>query len=185
MTKQETMAIMAILREAYPIYYRDKTKDEIITSVNLWAEMFADDDVNIVKASIKAFIASDTKGFPPVIGQIKHQIQKLITTEEMTEVHAWDLVSKAIRNGTYGSEEEFEKLPTVIQKAIGSPDRLREWSGVEPSEVQTVVASNFMRSYRAKLAHEQEHDRLPNDVKQIMAQLQQKQRLELSDGRRS
>ena len=182
MTKQETMAIMAILREAYPLYYRDKTKDEIITSVNLWAEMFADDDVNLVKASIKAFIASDTKGFPPVIGQIKHQIQKLITPEEMTEVHAWDLVSKAIRNSAYGSEEEFAKLPPVIQKAIGSPDRLREWSGVEPSEVQTVVASNFMRSYRAKLAHEQEHGRLPNDVKQMMAQLQQKQRLELADG---
>ena len=182
MTKQETMAVMAILREAYPLYYRDKTKDEIIKSVNLWAEMFSDDDVNIVKASIKAFIASDTKGFPPVIGQIKHQIQKLLAPEDMTEVHAWDLVSKAIRNGTYGAEEEFEKLPIVIQKAIGSPDRLREWSGVEPSEVQTVVASNFMRSYRAKLAHEEEYSRLPNDVKQMMAQLQQKQRLELSDG---
>lgn len=175
MTKQETMAMMAILREAYPLYYRDKTKDEIISSVNLWAEMFADDDANLVIASIKAFIASDTKGFPPVIGQIKHQIQKLTEPEELGENEAWSLVSKAVGNSFYNSVEEFEKLPPVVRQSVGSARMLQEWAQMDASEVQSVVASNFMRTYRVKLKYAKEYRALPNDIKALTDKMHEKQ----------
>ena len=168
MNKFETIGIMAILKEAYPMYYRDKSKEELNVAVSLWAEMFADDDINLVKASIKSYIANDVKGFPPVIGQIKHSLHKIIEPEQLTEIQAWDLVSKAIRNGCYNSVEEFNKLPSTIQKSIGSADRLREWSQVELKDVQTVISSNFMRSYKVKLENEREYSKLPNDVKQLI-----------------
>lgn len=175
MTKQETMAIMAILREAYPLYYRDKTKDELTASVNLWASMFAEDDPRLVQSAIKAWIATDTKGFPPVIGQIKHQIQKLTEPEELGENEAWDLVSKAIGNGFYNSVEEFEKLPPVVRQSVGSARMLQEWAQMDASEVQSVVASNFMRTYRVKLKHAKEHRALPNDIKALMDKMHEKQ----------
>jgi len=169
LNKVETMGIMAILREAYPYYYKDKPKDELNAAVNLWAEMFAEDDFSLVKAAVKAYIANDIKGFPPVIGQIKNYIHKLVEPEQITEVEAWGLVSKALSNGCYNSTEEFNKLPALIQKAIGSADRLREWSQVPVDEVQTVISSNFMRSYKAKAKSQQEYERLPDDVKQLLS----------------
>ena len=175
MTKQETMAIMAILREAYPLYYRDKTKDELTASVNLWASMFAEDDPRLVQSAIKAWIATDTKGFPPVIGQIKDQMRRLSEPEQMCENEAWDIVSRAIGDSNYGSAEQFEQLPTVIQKSVGSARQLQEWAQMDASDVQTVVASNFMRSYRVKIKHEQEYNALPADIKQMLGDLEEKQ----------
>ena len=175
MTKQETMAIMAILREAYPMYYKDKSKDELTASVNLWASMFAEDDPRLVQSAIKAWIATDTKGFPPVIGQIKDRMRKLTETEQMCESEAWNLVSRAIGNGFYNSVEEFAKLPPVIQKSVGSARQLQEWAQMDASDVQTVVASNFMRSYRVKIKHEQEYNALPADIKQMLGDLEEKQ----------
>lgn len=162
---------MAILKEAYPFYYKDKSKEELIASVNLWFELFKDDDVNLVKAAIKAHIASDTKGFPPVIGQIKDKLYKLTANEEKTEQEAWYLVNRAIRNSAYHATEEFEKLPKTIQEVIGGPSQLKEWSQLEVSKVQTVVASNFMRSYTVKVERKQEFQALPNDVKAVIENL--------------
>lgn len=175
MTRQETMAIMAILREAYPMYYKDKTKEELASSVNLWASLFEDDDPRLVQAAIKAHIVSDTKGFPPVIGQIKNQIQKLTEPEEMGETEAWALVSRAIGNGFYGAVEEFEKLPPVIRQSVGSARMLQEWAQMDASEVQSVVASNFMRTYRVKLKYAKEYRALPNDIKELTDKMHEKQ----------
>lgn len=169
------MAIMAILREAYPMYYKDKSKDELTASVNLWASMFAEDDPRLVQSAIKAWIATDTKGFPPVIGQIKDKMRRLSEPEQMCENEAWDIVSRAIGDSNYGSVEQFEQLPPVIQKSVGSARQLQEWAQMDASEVQTVVASNFMRSYRVKIKHEQEYNALPNDVKELTDKMHEKQ----------
>jgi len=169
MNKFETIGIMAILKEAYPMYYRDKSKEDLNVAVSLWLEMFADDDINIVKASIKAYIANDVKGFPPVIGQIKNSMHKLTEPAQLSEIEAWGLVSKAISNSCYNALEEFKKLPPIIQKTIGSSDRLREWSMVEIDTLQSVISSNFMRSYKVKSQNEQEYQKLPNDIKQLIS----------------
>lgn len=178
MKKTETMAIMAILKEAYPMYYRDKTKEELSTAINLWTEMFVDDDVNLVKAAVKAYIANDVKGFPPVIGQIKASLHKITQPEQLTEQEAWDLISKAIKNSTYHATEEYEKLPKLLQRVIGSPSQLKEWSQVPTDTVQSVVASNFMRSYKVRAANEQEYQKLPSDIKALIGNLSEKLKLE-------
>lgn len=177
MKKSETVAIMAILKEAYPMYYKDKTKDELNTAINLWTEMFADDDVNLVKAAVKAYIANDIKGFPPVIGQIKQSLHKITEPEQLTEQEAWNLISRAIKNSAYHATEEYQKLPPIIQKVI-TPEQLKEWSQMEVGAVQSVVASNFMRSYKVRAANEQEYQKLPIDIKALINNVSEKLRLE-------
>lgn len=171
MTIQETSAIMDVLSVAYPHYYKNQTDDERFIAAQLWAEMFKDDNPAHVAAAVKAFITGDKKGFPPSIGAIKDRIYKLSHPDEMSEMEAWGLVSKAIGNGTYGSEEEFEKLPPVIQRIIGSPSALRDWAQLPADTVESVIQSNFMRSYRAKAASVKEYDMLPESVKSIVGQL--------------
>ena len=41
MTRQEALAIMAMLKTAYPSFYKDLSKEELSAAVNLWATMFS------------------------------------------------------------------------------------------------------------------------------------------------
>lgn len=68
MNKKETATLMAIIKTAYPEYYRNQT--DLIDAVNLWAEMFTKDDATLIAKAVKKFIKTDSKGFPPKIGQI-------------------------------------------------------------------------------------------------------------------
>ena len=168
MTREDTIKILSVLRGAYPAFYRDITKQEAESTIALWASMFEEEPYELVGAAVKAFISADAKGFPPAIGQIKERIRQITTKEEMTEQEAWAFVSKALRNSTYGSEEEFKKLPPEIQAVVHDPGQLRQWALSPADEVETVIASNFQRSFRVKQKTIKEYLALPTSVKQLM-----------------
>ena len=178
MTKIETATIMMVLQTAYPNFYKKQSEREIEMATNLWSEMFADDDAGLVTAAVKSFIITDDKGFPPVIGVIKNKIADLKNADEMTEYEAWNLVKKAVSNGIYGSSEEFAALPAVLQRLVGSANKLREWGQMESETLESVVGSNFMRSYKARAKHEREYAMLPSDVKKFMSGLAERMNLD-------
>lgn len=171
MTREETLAIMSVLKAAYPAYYKDMNRAEAERVVGLWTEMFRDDPVEQVALAVKGYIANDLKGFPPHIGAIKNALVKLRTPNEMTELEAWGYVQRAVRNGIYGAQREFDALPPVVQRLVGSPNQLKEWAMMESDVVNSVVASNFQRSYKARAANEREMLALPGDVKAAMAEI--------------
>ena len=171
MTTDETLAIMGVLKAAYPAYYRDMSRKDAEGVVSLWQTMFADEPAAVVAAAVKAHIATDKKGFPPHIGAIKEAIVKVTQPQEMTELEAWGLVQRAVSNGIYGAQKEFDKLPPVLQRLVGSPNQLKEWAMMDADTVSSVVASNFQRSYKARAANERELLALPSDVRQTMERL--------------
>ena len=171
MTRDETIDLLSILKAAYPNFYKDMTRKDADHVISLWFEMFKDEPATLVGIAVKRHIATDTKGFPPHIGAIKDAIVKIQQPEEMTELEAWGLVQKALRNGYYGAQEEYDKLPPVIQRLVGTPNQLREWAQMDAEVVSSVVASNFQRSYKARAAHEREFLALPSDVKDTMLQI--------------
>lgn len=179
MNKKETATLMAILKVAYPQYY--SRQDEVITAVNLWADMFKDDDFQLVSAAIKSFIASDVKGFPPSIGAIKAYITKITSPDEITEQEAWSIIKKALSNSAYNSKDEFARLPPEIQRLVGAPSQLKEWATIDISQLDTVVASNFMRSYKCRIKSIKEFQALPNEVKQFIGKIGGNMSLELPD----
>lgn len=167
MTRQETGIIMDILTTAYPTFYNGRNAPDMRMTVNLWAEMFAEDDVKIVAAAVKALIATDDKGFPPHIGAVKGRIRQISNPDEMTEQEAWALISKALRDGYYNAEAEFAKLPPLVQDVVHDPRQLREWSMMDETTVQSVVASNVQRSFRAKAQSRRDFEALPKDVQAL------------------
>jgi hypothetical protein len=167
MTRQETGIIMDILTTAYPAFYNGRNAPDMRMTVNLWAEMFAEDDVKIVAAAVKALIATDDKGFPPHIGAVKGRIRQISNRDEMTEQEAWALISKALRDGYYNAEAEFAKLPPLVQDVVHDPRQLREWSMMDEATVQSVVASNVQRSFRAKAQSRRDFEALPKDVQAL------------------
>ena len=168
MDKFETTSILAVLKAAYPKFYQGLSLEEANSIVNLWAEMFADDPAEIVATAVKAMIASRNSNFPPNIGEVKEQIRKITTPDSMTEQEAWSKIYKAIVNTGYDSKAEFDKLPKSLQRLVGSPQQLFEWSMMDVTTVQSVEASNVMRSFRAIQAQEQEQAKLPQSVKRFL-----------------
>lgn len=171
MTIEETGAVMDILQAAYPRYYSGPSAPNPEQAVSLWATMFAGDDLQLVLAAVKAFIATDAKGFPPHIGAIKAKLRQLTAPQEATELEAWGMVYRAICNSAYNSEQEFSKLPKMIQGIVGDPRQLREWAVMDSDTVQSVIASNFQRSYRARAQHEREFAAMPEDVRALASSL--------------
>lgn len=165
MTKQETAKILAVIAEVYPTFAKDRNLEN---TVEIWARFFEDEPYEAVNAAVAQFIATDLKGFAPSIGQIKAAIHTVAGVEEMSEVEAWGLVAKACSNSLYNSESEFAKLPPVIREVVGSPSVLRLWSQSEPEEFNTVISSNFMRSYRVRAAHAKEREMLPASIKAML-----------------
>lgn len=171
MTREDTIKILSILKAAYPSFYKTMTKDEAEGTIQLWSSMFGDDDVLLVINAVKAFIATDEKGYPPVIGVIKKKMREISQPDTMTEMEAWNYIKNAVRNSLYNSKEEYDKLPPTIQKVVGSHNILREWSLIDTNQFDTVIQSNFMRSYKARAEKEKEYLALPQSVREFSKQI--------------
>lgn len=171
MNNEQTTQALAILKAAYPDSFRGMTRQDAEAMIALWSRQFKEDDPRIVGAAIDRLIANRTSNFTPTIGEVKAEIQKIKSPQMLSETEAWALVSKACQNGYYGYREEFAKLPPEVQRAVGRPEQLREWSVVDVKEFQTVIASNFMRGYKTIQAREKENEALPASVKELIEEL--------------
>ena len=63
MTIEETGAIMDVLKAAFPQFHKEQTEEEQLDSIKLWTDMFAEDELALVAAAVKAYIATEKKGF--------------------------------------------------------------------------------------------------------------------------
>lgn len=182
MTEQETELVMAVLHAAYPYFYRGASAADIDAAIKLWSMMFAADPYREVDAAVKSLIATKVEGYPPTISAVKDEIQKLheAANGALTPQEAWALVDKATRNGYWGYKKEFDALPPLVQKAVGAPEQLKAWAKMSEETVQSVVASNFMRTYRTIEAREREDAKLPPEVHAYISALADK--LALTDG---
>ena len=162
MTRDETVNIIRVMVDSYPNYKPNNLSE----TVDVWQMMLSDYDYNLVSMALKSYILSDTSGFAPAIGQIVAKMHAITQPQELNEMEAWSLVSKAIRNSIYNASDEYAKLPPIVQKAVGLPSQLMQWA-IDDSYNESVVSSNFMRCYRIELAREKELSMLPEDARQI------------------
>ena len=179
MTRKETVKIIRIICDCYPNYKPNNLSE----TVDVWQLMLEGYDYSQVSVALKAYVTSDSSGFAPNIGQLVAKIQTISQPQELDGLTAWGLVSKALRNGYYGAVEEFNKLPPLVQKAVGLPDNLKNWATSDYNAIETVIQSNFLRTYESVVKRENEINRMPNDIKSLieatnqgsyMAQIEQK-----------
>lgn len=161
MTHQGVVNLFKVMTYTYTNFHPADIENAIVIWENLLRGF---EDADVAKA-LEAYILSDTKGFAPSIGQIVDIMSQ--NPQEMSELEAWGLVNRAIRNGNYGAEEEFAKLPDVIRAAIGDPAQIREWASMPVESVQSVAQSNFMRSYRAVQERERKAAKMPADIARL------------------
>lgn len=163
MTRDETKKIIAIIVTAFPNY---NPKDLSMT-VDVWNEMLKDYSYKDVAIALKTYIATNTSGFAPSIGQLIEKMNVVNEMNELSEMEAWAIVSKAIRDSIYHSKERFEEFPDDIKKAVGSHENLKAW-GMDENYNENVTQSHFLRCYRSVLERKKEVAKLPSEVRQLI-----------------
>ena len=178
MSREETKKIIAIMIASYPHYKPDDMQMTLVA----WDEMLRDYDYRTVAVALKTFIATDTSGFAPSIGQIIDNIAKVTVPSSMGESEAWALVRKAIENGAYNSQREFDRLPGEIQKAVGSANQIHAWA-IDENYNEGVISSNFMRAYRTECKRQEEYNRMPKDIRARIEALNGSERVMIDEKR--
>lgn len=163
MTENEAKKLLAVMTVTYPNY----KLANVDFAAKVWSDMLGEFTYSQAGAALKAYIRSDTSGFAPTPGQIISQIVKMVIPEELNEMEAWALVSKAIRNSGYNAAEEFSKLPALVQAAVGAPEQLRTWA-LDQNYNETVVSSNFIKTYRVSLSRQSELAKMPEEIKRAI-----------------
>lgn len=142
MTRDETKNIIGMMASAWPNF----SPTNIRGTVDLWAGLMEPYPYQAILAALRSYMVED-HAFAPAPGQLLAYLPK--GDDGRSDLEAWGLVRKALRNGNYGAEDEFAKLPPDVQRAVGSPAQLRAWAAAPEEETETVMQSNFLRSYRA------------------------------------
>jgi uncharacterized protein YcgL (UPF0745 family) len=175
MTREDTASVLKILKVSYPAFYSKFSKDDMVAVLDLWTEMFADDDVRVVKVALFKLIETH-QGYPPDIAALKAKIRELVvaSTSEPTDEELWQMLRRAVSNGYYGAREEFDRLPRVVQRYLGSPSALRDLAVIDEKTLNTVTKGQFLKQIVSLRERQEFADSLPEPVKEAVAKLYRK-----------
>lgn len=162
MTRDETKTILMAIMAAYPNWH--PVNLELV--INTWHMMLEEYDYNAISAGLKAYILTDKNGFAPSIGQVVDQLSK--ANEEQTALEAWSCVYGRMQSSIYYATENFNSLPEVIKKAIGSADVLRQWALTDVDSLP-VIQANFVKAYNIELARQRESAKIPPKIKALLS----------------
>ena len=167
MTKDDTKKMIMYLRTAYKGFCEDMNLTDV---VNVWYDAFKDEDVRVASEATRNYTMRSQ--YPPTIAGIQEQIDLLKSKDTDTEL--WALIVKAAKNSTYGAAEEYEKLPEVCQKFVGSPTALKDFGQIDPGTLQTVVKSQFIKTAPKIREHTNTQNGLPDSVRAVIETAKQR-----------
>jgi len=160
MNKTQTMDLLDVLRQAYPKFFIAEGKDDLMKQANVWYLCLMDYDFTQVQAAAISLIK--TLKFPPTIADITESLYNLNNPDQPTELEAWNTVKKVLGKAYYQTIECWDKLSPLVQRAVGSPSELKVWSNENIDTLNSVIASNFQRSYRAIAQTQKENTKINN-----------------------
>ena len=174
MNNIEALKLLTMIQLEYPNDLR-LSDDELENKVKMWAVLLKDYSYPEAEQGLFTYMSLQSANYAahaPTAGQILDCINRNKNNVEQTMngLEAWALVSLAIRNANYHAEEEFDKLPAIVQKAVGSPATLREWASMDSNTVHSVEQSNFMRTYDAVAKRVREDAKLPPEYRMPIEQ---------------
>ena len=167
--RAEILQILTIVEVAFPATFQNMDQRKAKALAGLWTEMFQDTDKDELSYAVKHFIANNTNGFPPSVGQINEIISGM-HDEGITEVEAWQMIRRAIQKA--GGDREYaqkayDELPESVKAPI-KPHDLIEWGYMNSDTVNTVISSAYRKSFNTKQKRAKELQALPQSVKNLL-----------------
>ena len=142
MQREDIIGIFNVIEDTYEVKMTN-------TLAEVWYNALKDFDTKDVQAAVWQYIRTGHyKPKPADIIDLIVSNKAPKQPEEMSAQEAWSLVYKAICRSGYYSKEEFEKLPEMAQKAVGSADNLRQYA-LDSDFNMGVAQSNFIKAYNS------------------------------------
>ena len=90
MTVQETRDILTVLKTNYPNSFKNMSREQSYSYLDLWATAFANDNKQDVINAVKEIIYTDTREFAPNIAQVKARMKSTILLENNNVMKKYD-----------------------------------------------------------------------------------------------
>ena len=97
---------MKLIQSQYRGYYRDES--ELLFALSVMERLFAEWEYKLIEKALFRFMATDSKGFPPVAGQ-------LITLAKEIRKEEWE-----------AKRRETDQLPAPAIDRVEMPNEIRE-----------------------------------------------------------
>ncbi|GHU57531.1 hypothetical protein AGMMS49975_23260 [Clostridia bacterium] len=177
MTRVEFRDAFAIIKLAYPHFYKGVHDDEIAATISLWYEFFAEFDYLRVCAALKTII-STKKDFPPTVAEVLEAVN-FVSGEKVADAdEIWAEIIRAIRY--YGWYKQKEAMAAISQEARDAV-KFMGWRELCASEDPMADRAHFLKVYPAILARKKTERQLPQDVKNYISEtIRQKKAIEQS-----
>lgn len=176
MERDDVKKMVGYMMGAYPGYYSRLQSSAVENQINVWTDIFKDYPVRDVAVGLKAYISAVPGGFPPSPGDIIEFMNRGKNPGNRAAIEAWNLVRKAVNRPRDQLQAAFDILPEPVKIVVGSPDTLMAWGNVNIEEFETVIQSNFLRSYDATIKRLAIDQKLP-EVMRVAAKEAKAQRL--------
>lgn len=135
MNKEDFIKLMVGTSKVY-----DRNLDQ--ETLEIWLHFFKDNTIEEFKNAINNHIKTSSKF--PTIAEIKSSIyENTHKTDDNNEL--WNSLLKAISNGSYHAEEEFEKLPELVKLYVRNPRQLQEMAIMDSELIHSVVKGQFLK----------------------------------------
>lgn len=147
-------------------------------AIKLWASAFAEDPYELVNTAVMAMIQTDSSEFRPNVAKVRRKMHDIVYGERMSETEAWLTIKNSLPEAQEGPEtlkgakSAWQKLPEDVQKLV-TPRQLLDWNSVESSTLDTVIQSNFMRSYRDVSDRRYSKEALPKNTLKTIGAIRQ------------
>ncbi len=164
MTRDETKQILMILETSYANFHVDNKTQ----TVDVWHMLLKDFTYNDIQLALVTYIQTSGSAFAPSVAELIAMTRKPAELTQMDEATAWAQVRKAISRGNYYSVEEFEKLSPEAQNVVKTPEQIRRWASMPSNEIDTVVRSNFRRSFETQQKRDLEIKAMPTEVREAI-----------------
>lgn len=178
MTRNEVKQLLMTLDVTYSNFKLDPTK--LSFTVNSWLMFLEPYSWQDVQVAIKTFINTSNSAFAPSPSELIGLIHKPSEMAEIGASEAWALVRKAIGKSAYNSQFEFEKLPPLVQKTLGSAEQLHLWA-IDEDYNNEVVMALFQKNYNATVERQQTEYRLPNEARLRLEQIRKDAMIKLDN----
>lgn len=170
MTLEETKKLLMTINAMFPAWKIDNPQE----TSSAWHWALQDYPAEGIMGALQIYLKTDKSGFAPSVSQLIGCLHEPKQVEQLSEGEAWYLVKQAIRDSGYHAQERFDELPPLVQRAVGGASMLHQWGQTDSDEVNSVIMSNFQRTYRALLSKQEFHDKVPIAVSDLVKQLAEK-----------
>jgi hypothetical protein len=169
MTIKDTGEMLAIIKEAYPNFFKDQSDPG--PTVKVWHSFLSDLGAELALMAIRSHIS--TSKFPPTIAEIRHQAYQITAGERLTADEAWGLTIKAVqRFGHYQVIDGLLSLPPKVRKIAQSMG----WDALCMANLDTigVERGQFIKLYNSSMERDEERNMIPERLLEMIDQMGQK-----------